>query len=231
MDKIRMLVVDDEPQIHKILRPAFKACGYEVLEATNGGDALKHIAASEPDIVLLDLGLPDMDGIEVLVKARALSQVPIVILSARHQEIDKISALDCGADDYVEKPFVIGELLARVRAALRRGRENRQQPPATIRVGDLVVDAANRQVTKGGIAVKLTSKEYDLLLVLARGGGRLLTHHEILGSVWGPAHENNIQYLRVFIAKLRAKIEVDPANPHIIMTELGVGYRFMGTEP
>ncbi len=230
MQKTRVLVVDDEPQIHRILRPALTACGYEILEATTGGEAVRCIAASAPDVVLLDLGLPDMDGAEVLEKARAFSQVPILIVSARHQESAKVSALDAGADDYVEKPFVIGELLARLRAALRRSGENREQRPAIIKVADVVIDASKRQVTKAGVAVKLTSKEYDLLLVLAQRAGRLLTHHEILTAVWGPAHETDIQYLRVFIAKLRAKIEDDPANPVIIKTELGVGYRFMETE-
>ncbi len=230
MQKLRVLVVDDEPQIHRILRPALTACGYEILEATTGGEALKCIAASAPDVVLLDLGLPDMDGAEVLEKARAFSQVPILIVSARHQESAKVSALDAGADDYVEKPFVMGELLARLRAALRRSGENRAHRPAIIKVADITIDASKRQVTKAGVAVKLTSKEYDLLLVLARRAGRLLTHHEILTAVWGPAHEADIQYLRVFIAKLRAKIEDDPANPAIIKTDLGIGYRFMETE-
>jgi two-component system KDP operon response regulator KdpE len=226
MDKYRILVVDDEPQIHRILRPALTACGYEVLEAQNGSDGLKAIATSAPDIVLLDLGLPDIDGNEVLKKARAFSQAPILILSARHHEVDKISALDAGADDYVEKPFVMGELMARLRAALRRGSEGKAHRPQFIRAGKLVIDALKHQVTKAGTAVKLTSKEYDLLLFLARRAGRLLTHNEILAAVWGAGHQDDIQYLRVFIAKLRAKIEDDPTSPRIILTELGVGYRF-----
>jgi two-component system KDP operon response regulator KdpE len=231
VSKIRVLVVDDEPQIHRILRPALTVCGYEVLDATNGGDALKVIATSTPDVVVLDLGLPDIGGMDVLRKVRAFSQVPIIILSARDHEIDKISALDSGADDYVEKPFGIGELLARLRAALRRGLLDKEQTPTRIEVGDLIVDTSTGLVTKNGVEVKLTSKEYELLLVLARRPGRLLTHHEILAAVWGPAHENDIQYLRVFIGKLRGKIEVDPTTPRIIVTELGVGYRFIEAEP
>ena len=231
MSKFRVLVVDDEPQIHRILRPALTACGYEVLKATNGREALKVITASAPDIVVLDLGLPDIDGKEVLRKARAFSQAPIIILSARGREIDKITALDSGADDYVEKPFGIGELLARLRAALRHVSHEKEQAPTQIRARDLVVDTSKQQVMKSGSVVKLTSKEYDLLLVLASRAGRLLTHHEILTAVWGPAHENDIQYLRVFIRKLRAKIEDDPTNPRIIVTELGVGYRFIEAEP
>ena len=231
MSKTRVLVVDDEPQIHRILRPALTACGYEVLESTTGGGAFKVITASTPDVVVLDLGLPDMDGKDVLREVRAFSQVPIIILSGRDREAEKIMALDLGANDYVEKPFGIGELLARLRAALRHASHDERQTPARIEIGDLIVDTSTRLVTKSGAAVQLTSKEYDLLLVLARRAGRLLTHREILTAVWGPAHENDIQYLRVFIGKLRGKIESDPTTPRIIVNELGVGYRFIETGP
>lgn len=227
--RVRVLVVDDEQEIHRVLRPALKACGYEPLKAMTGEDALKMIAAAVPDIVVLDLGLPDMDGKEVLHEARIFSEAPIIILSARDDEAEKIAALDAGANDYVEKPFAIGELMARLRAALRHTSYKEQTPPRIETCG-LVVDTTKRRVTKNGIELNLTPKEYDLLLVLARRSGRLVTHNEILTAVWGPAHQNDLQYLRVFIGKLRAKIEDDPTAPRIIKTELGVGYRFIESE-
>lgn len=221
----RVLVVDDEPQLRRVLRPALAACGYEVIEAETGSEALRAIATSAPDVVLLDLGLPDMDGKETLVRARAFSQIPILILSARDREAEKIAALDAGADDYVEKPFSIGELMARLRAALRHATKNRDEP-TEIESGGLRVDLARRAVTKKGKAIKLTPKEYDLLTALARHPGRPLTHRHILSAVWGPAHQDDTQYLRVFIGQLRAKIEDDASAPQIILTEPGVGYRF-----
>jgi two-component system KDP operon response regulator KdpE len=225
--RVRVLVVDDEPEMHRVLRPALIACGYEPLKAMTGGDALKIIASAAPDVVILDLGLTDMDGKEVLRQTRIFSEAPIVILSARDDEAEKISALDAGANDYVEKPFAIGELLARVRAALRHAPCKEQQPPSRIEACGLVIDTSKRQVTKNGVKINLTPKEYDLLLVLARRPGGLVTHNEILTAVWGPAHQDDLQYLRVFIGKLRAKIEDDPTAPRIIETELGVGYRFV----
>ncbi len=229
MRNTRVLVVDDEPQIHRVLRPALTACGYDVLEAATGREALKAIATAAPDVVILDLGLPDIDGADVLRQARSFSNVPILILSARDREADKIAALDCGADDYIEKPFGIGELLARMRAALRHGSREGGET-AVIENGKLRVDLVNRVVSKGGVPIKLTPKEYDLLVTLARHPGRLLTHRQILNSVWGPAHAGDTQYLRVFIGQLRAKIERDPAAPRIIVTEPGVGYRFAKDE-
>lgn len=222
----RILVVDDEPQMLRVLRPALAASGYETLEAATGREALKAIAAYAPDAVLLDLGLPDMDGKEALGRARAFSQVPIIILSARDREAEKIAALDAGADDYVEKPFSIGELLARLRAALRHGARTATEA-SEIESGGLRIDFVRRLVTKNGAAVKLTPKEYKLLETLARHADRLLTHRQILTAVWGPAHGEDTQYLRVFVGQLRAKIEDDPAAPAIILTEPGVGYRFM----
>jgi two-component system, OmpR family, KDP operon response regulator KdpE len=221
----RVLVVDDEPQIQRVLRPALAACGYEVLEATTGRDALRMIAASAPDVAVLDLGLPDMDGKDVLCEARAFSKIPIIVLSARDREAEKIAALDSGADDYVEKPFGIGELLARMRAALRHAAKYGHEP-TQIQSGGLCVDFVKRSVTKKGVTVKLSPKEYELLTILGRHAGRLLTHRQILTAVWGPAHWNDIQYLRVFIGQLRAKIEDDPSAPRIILTEPGAGYRF-----
>ncbi|HEY8065793.1 MAG TPA: response regulator transcription factor [Methylosinus sp.] len=222
----RILIVDDEPQLRRVLRPALGACGYEVIEAATGRAALEAIAASAPDIVVLDLGLPDMDGKEVLARARAFSQVPILILSAREREAEKIAALDSGANDYIEKPFSIGELLARLRAALRHTPRTEGGPREVESCG-LRVDMDKRLVTKNGRPIKLTPKEYDLLTALARHPGRLLTHSQILSSVWGPAHRQDTQYLRVFIGQLRAKIEDDPAAPKIVLTEPGVGYRFV----
>jgi len=229
MSNLRVLVVDDEPQIHRVLRPALNACGLDVLEATTGGEALKIIASAAPDVVVLDLGLPDIDGKEVLIQARRFSRAPIVILSARDRESDKIAALDAGADDYVEKPFGIGELLARLRVALRHASHDAYEL-TSIEADGLVVDFAKRLVTKNGAAVQLTPKEYDVLTTLARHSGRLLTHRQILTAVWGPAHREDTQYLRVFIGQLRAKIEDDPSAPKILLTESGIGYRFAKTE-
>jgi two-component system KDP operon response regulator KdpE len=225
MTALRVLVVDDEPQIVRFLRPALEASGYEVLHAAAGRDALRLIANSAPDIIVLDLGLPDMDGKEVLVEARKFTSAPILVLSARDREAEKIAALDFGADDYVEKPFAIGELLARLRTALRH-RGGGEALPMHIEVEGLFIDMDKRRVTKNGKLLKLTPKEYDLLCVLARHAGRVVTHGQILTSVWGPAHKDDTQYLRVLIGQLRAKIESDPATPTIIRTETGIGYRF-----
>jgi two-component system, OmpR family, KDP operon response regulator KdpE len=226
----RVLVVDDEPEIQRCLRPALTACGYEVLSAETGREALRAIAARAPDVVLLDLGLPDMDGKEVIAQAGAFSKTPILVLSARDREAEKITALDAGAVDYVEKPFAIGELMARLRAALRHASREGVKVERIER-GDLVIDLGRRLVARAGTPVKLTPKEYDLLAHLARGEGRLLTHRQLLSAVWGPAHIDDSQYLRVFIGQLRAKIEEDPSNPKLILTELGAGYRFCEAAP
>lgn len=225
MSAIRILVVDDEPEILRCLRPALNACGYDVLSAATGREALYAMASRAPDVVLLDLGLPDMDGKEVITQAGAFSKTPIIVLSARDREAEKIMALDAGAVDYVEKPFAIGELMARLRAALRHAARESEKVERIER-GALSIDLSKRLVTKQGAPVKLTPKEYELLAILARGGGRLLTHRQLLTAVWGPAHRDDSQYLRVFIGQLRAKIEEDPANPRLILTELGAGYRF-----
>jgi two-component system KDP operon response regulator KdpE len=225
MTGLRALVVDDEPQMLRFLRPALEATGYMVLQAASGREALRLIANSTPDIILLDLGLPDMDGKEVLAEARKFTSAPIVILSAREDEAEKIAALDLGADDYVEKPFTIGELLARLRVALRH-HAGRQERPMHVEVDGLAIDMDKRRITRDGISLKLTPKEYDLLCVLARNVGRVVTHGQILTSVWGPEHKDDAQYLRVFVGQLRAKIERDPTEPKIIRTETGIGYRF-----
>ncbi|HEX7761745.1 MAG TPA: response regulator [Caulobacteraceae bacterium] len=221
----RILVIDDEPQIHRFLGPALDAAGYEFVRADDGASGLREIARKPPDAVVLDLGLPDMDGKEALVKARAFYAGPILILSARDRETEKIDALDLGADDYVEKPFGIGEFLARLRVALRH-RLLKEGAEPVVTVGDLTIDLERRRITRGEEAVRLSPKEYDLLARLVEGGGKVITHRQLLTAVWGPAHAEDVQYLRVFVGQLRAKIEEDPAAPKLIATEPGVGYRF-----
>ncbi|KRB40221.1 MAG: response regulator [Pseudomonadota bacterium] len=223
----RILVIDDEPQIHRFLQPALEAAGYEPIRADTAAEGLKEIARKAPDAVVLDLGLPDFDGKEALTRARAFYDGPIIVLSARDKETEKIDALDLGADDYVEKPFGVGELLARLRVALRhRLRQKGAEPIVT--VGDLTIDLIKRLVTRGGQAIRLSPKEYDLLAQLVEGGGKVVTHRQLLTAVWGPAHEEDVQYLRVFVAQLRQKVEVDPSSPILITTEPGVGYRWIG---
>ncbi len=226
MSRDRILVVDDEPQIQRFLRPALEAAGYDVVEAMNGANALRAAATVAPALIILDLGLPDMDGKDVIAKLRAWSEVPIVVLSARDQEGEKIAALDLGADDYVEKPFSIGELTARMRSALRH-RMKAEGGLATFATDGLEVDTAKRIVSRDGRELRLTPKEYDLLVLLARHAGRVVTHKTLLTSVWGPAHAEDMHYLRVFIGQLRGKIERDPADPQVIRTEPGVGYRLV----
>ena len=222
----RVLVVDDEPQIQRFLKPALTAAGYEVIQAATGAEALKFAATAAPDVVILDLGLPDMDGKDVVAKLRGWSEVPIVILSARDRETEKIAALDLGADDYIEKPFGIGELTARIRTALRH-RMRQAGEFESVSVDGVEIDTLRRLVTRDGETVKLTPKEYDLLVLLARHAGRVVTHRTLLTAVWGPAHGEDLHYLRVFVGQLRQKIERDPAHPTIIRTEPGVGYRFV----
>jgi two-component system, OmpR family, KDP operon response regulator KdpE len=221
----RILVVDDEPQIHRFLKPALTAAGYHPIEAFSAAEAERLAVTSSPDLVLLDLGLPDKDGKDVIRSLRGWSKLPIVILSARDKEAEKIEALDLGADDYVEKPFGIGELLARVRTALRRS-DPGEVARSSFEADGLKVDFARRTVTSSGEPVHLTPKEYDLLAHMARHAGLVLTHRQLLSTVWGPAHVADVQYLRVFIGQLRNKIEADAAQPRLIRTEPGVGYRF-----
>lgn len=222
----RILVVDDEPQIHRFLGPALEANGYEAIRAMTAAEGLAVLYQRPPEAMILDLGLPDRDGQDVLVEARTLYQGPILILSARDRETEKIEALDRGADDYVEKPFGIGELLARLRAALRHTIA-RSGVSSVIRSGELEIDLVNRRVSRDGQPVRLSPREYDLLAKLVEGGGKVVTHRQLLTSVWGPAHVDDVAYLRVFVGHLRQKLEVDPATPHRIVTEPGVGYRFI----
>jgi two-component system KDP operon response regulator KdpE len=221
----RILVVDDEPQIHRFLGPALEAAGYEPVRADTAAEGLRELARKAPDAVVLDLGLPDMDGREAMEKARAFYEGPIVILSARDRETEKIDALDAGADDYVEKPFGVGELLARIRVALRN-RLKREGAQPVIEAGEVEIDLVKRLVRRAGEPVHLAPKEYEVLAQLAGGGGRVLTHRQLLAAVWGPAHVQDVQYLRVCVAQLRQKLERDPAAPSLILTESGVGYRF-----
>ena len=220
----RVLVVDDEPQIHRFLGPALMAAGYEPLRADSAAMALDLAATRDPALVLLDLGLPDMDGQAVIPLLRARSGVPIIVVSARGQEEAKVAALDAGADDYVEKPFAMAELLARARATLRRAAASSlgQETPV-LRIGALEIDTDRRAVRVGGAPVKLTPREWDLLLTLARARGRVVTHRQILTTVWGPAHAEDGQYLRVYVGHVRQKLG-EAAS--LLRTEPGIGYRF-----
>lgn len=224
MSATRILIVDDEPQILRFLKPSLTAAGYDVIAASTGKEALAAAATRSPDLILLDLGLPDMDGKEVIRELRSWSRMPILVLSARDREAEKIEALDLGADDYVNKPFGIGELTARMRAALRHAAQQASEQ-TRLKAGALEVDIAAHTVTRDGAPVKLTPKEFELLAILVRNAGRVLTHRQILTAVWGPAHTEDLQYLRVFIGQLRQKLEGQPNAPEVIVTEPGIGYR------
>jgi two-component system KDP operon response regulator KdpE len=228
--RTRVLVVDDEAAIVRFLNPALEANGYAVTSAATVAEAIRRIAADAPDIVVLDLGLPDGDGKDVIRWVREGSDLPIVVLSARDREVEKIEALDLGADDFVNKPFGVGELMARLRAALRHRMQRHAETPV-VRVAGLQIDTPRHRVTRGGEEVKLTPKEFELLSLLARHAGKVVTHRQILAAVWGPAHTEDTQYLRVYIGHLRQKIESDPEVPRIILTEPGVGYRIAESEP
>jgi two-component system, OmpR family, KDP operon response regulator KdpE len=221
---IRVLVVDDDPQLTRALRVTLRAAGYEVVTAADGRAALRDAAAERPDLIVLDLGLPDLDGTEVLAGLRPWFTGPVLVLSARADSQDKVGALDAGADDYVSKPFDMGELLARLRALHRRGASEQDDP--VVRTGHFTVDLAAKQVTVDGAAVRLTPTEWALLSVLVRAPGRLVGQRQLLQSVWGPAYETETNYLRVYLAQLRRKLEPDPANPRYLHTEPGMGYRF-----
>lgn len=221
-----VLLIEDEVQIRRFLHAVLDSHGFRLVEAATGADGLAAAATRQPEIIILDLGLPDVDGLEVIRRVREWSAVPIIILSARGQERDKVTALDAGADDYVSKPFGVGELLARMRVALRhRARGAGEAGEAKFSVGDLQVDLAQRQVTVAGQPVHLTPIEYRLLATLVRHAGKLLTHHQLLNEIWGPSHTEQAHYLRVYTAQLRRKLEVDPARPRYVLTEPGVGYR------
>jgi two-component system KDP operon response regulator KdpE len=221
---IRVLIVDDEPQIRRFLRTSLSAHGYRVIEAAGGQEAMTLLATERPELVLLDLGLPDIDGLEVIRRLREWSMVPIIVVSVRGREAEKIEALDCGADDYVTKPFGMGELLARMRTALRHRLQAEVDEPV-FRSAGLSVDLVRRLVTIDGQEVKLTPKEYDLLRILVTHAGKVITHRQLLREVWGPASVHETHYLRVYIGQLRQKPEPDPTQPRYLLTEPGVGYR------
>jgi len=221
-----IIVIEDEAQIRRFLRTTLASEGYQVIEAETGKQGLTEAATRKPDLIILDLGLPDMDGIEVIKELRAWSSVPIVILSARSQESDKISALDAGADDYLVKPFGAGELLARIRVALRHVSATANgAEEGVFSVDELTVDMIHRKVTVSGVEVHLTQIEYRLLTVLINHSGKVLTHHFLLKEVWGPNYVERAHYLRIYMGNLRHKLEKEPARPRFLLTEVGVGYR------
>ena len=222
---IRVLVIDDEPQIRKLLKVSLSAHGYNISEATCGEEGIVNAAGLNPEIIILDLGLPDMDGKDVVAKIREWSDVPILILTARDQEKEKIDTLDAGADDYITKPFSVGELLARMRVSLRRSSHTEDEP--VIFCGDLAIDLAQRRVTLDSREIKLTPTEYDLLKVLAQNAGKVMTHRQLLKIVWGAPYTEDAHYIRVYIGQLRRKIEDNPTQPKYIVTESGVGYRLV----
>jgi two-component system KDP operon response regulator KdpE len=221
---LTVLVVDDEPPIRRLLRTTLVAAGYRVVEAETAAAGLRSLTVEKPDLVILDLGLPDKSGIELIAQIRQTSPIPIVVLSARHDERSMVEALDLGADDYVAKPFGMAELMARMRAALRHAFQAQGELPVFVS-GGLAVDLVRRRVTRDGREVKLSPKEFDLLQYLVMHAGKVLTHRQLLHEVWGPAQVDEVQYLRVFIRGLRQKLEPDPTRPTHILTELGVGYR------
>ncbi|MEP7187830.1 MAG: response regulator transcription factor [Roseiflexaceae bacterium] len=224
-----ILVIDDDLSIRRLLRSSLHERGYRVSVAASGEEGLDIAAADPAALVILDLGLPDMDGLEICRQLRSWSDVPIIVLSARYQDMEKVQALDIGADDYLTKPFSTQELLARIRVALRHA-ERRQVTLALITVGDLRIDLARRQITRSGQDIRLTPTEYALLTALATQSGRVLTHSWLLEHVWGSGYKENVQNLHVFISQIRRKIEPQPAKPRYILTEPGIGYRFVATE-
>jgi len=222
--RTKVMVIDDETAIVRFLKPALEANDYDVSVAASVEEATRRIAREAPDIVVLDLGLPDGDGKDVIRQVRQWSNLPIIVLSARDREAEKIEALDFGADDFINKPFGVGELMARLRAALRH-RTQAQREIAIIRIGEIELDTERHRVTRKGAEIKLTPREFDLIALLARHAGKVMTHKQLLTAVWGPAHALDTQYLRVYIGQLRQKLEDDPDEPAIILTELGIGYR------
>ena len=224
MGAASILIVEDEEQLQRMLRSALTQAGYMVVTAKSGLEALEQLVRHEFGVVLLDLGLPDMDGKEVIAQARSISRAPMLVVSARGSEREKIAALDLGANDYVEKPFGVGELLARLRANLRQAAP-RAEAAGPLAAGEVIIDLERRLITRADAAVRLTPKEYDVLAHLARNAGKVVGHRDLLTAVWGKAHAEDTQYLRVVVGQLRQKLETDPAQPRLIATEPGVGYR------
>lgn len=222
-----VIIVEDEKQIRRFVRAALEAEGCHVFEADTVRQGLTEAGTRKPDLVILDLGLPDRDGVEFIRDLRGWSELPVIVLSARTGEEDKIAALDAGADDYLTKPFGVGELLARVRAALRRRARMGDDGAPVVEFGEVRVNLVNRTIEKNGQAIHLTPIEYRLLAVLLGSAGKVLTHRQILREVWGPSHVESSHYLRIYMSHLRQKLELDPAQPQHILTETGVGYRFV----
>jgi len=221
-----VVLIEDEPQIRRFLRATLTGQGYRLFEATTGADGLVEVGSRQPDVVIVDLGLPDVDGIDVIRRLREWTAVPIIVLSARGQERDKVTALDAGADDYVSKPFGASELLARIRVALRHtAGASHEADDATFAIGELRMDLLHRQVFVGDREVRLTPIEYKLLATLVRHAGKVVTHQQLLREVWGPTHTDQAHYVRVYMAHLRHKLEAEPARPQYLRTEPGVGYR------
>jgi len=226
--KTTILVIEDEQPLLRFLRVTLSTQDYRIIEASTGEQGLRHAATSQPDLILLDLGLPDMDGIEVTKRLRESSAVPIIVVSARGKEQDKVVALDCGADDYLTKPFGVSELLARVRVALRhQARANPQTGDSVFQSGELHVDLARREVIVNGNSVHLTPNEFKLLAVMIRHAGMVMTHKQLLKEVWGPTSGDETHYLRVYMNQLRQKLEADASRPQYLLTEPGVGYRLV----
>lgn len=221
----RILIIDDETQIRRFLRVTLTGHGYVVKDVGTGKEGLDVIAKFSPDLVVLDLGLPDIDGLDVVRQLREWSKVPVIILSVKEQETDKIAALDAGADDYVTKPFGMGELLARIRAAMRHIAGADEQP--VLQFDDLIIDLIHRRITVDDNEIKLTLTEYEIVKNLAINAGKVITHRALLRTVWGPSYENEVQYLRVYIGQIRRKLERDPSRPRHMITEPGVGYRLL----
>jgi two-component system, OmpR family, KDP operon response regulator KdpE len=221
----KVLVVEDEPQMRRFLRASLTSHGFEVLEATCAKEGVALATSHNPELVLLDLGLPDEDGVSLTRRMREWSRVPIIVISARGREVDKVEAFDAGADDYLTKPFGVNELLARMRVSLRHARQASGAPDPVLTLGSLRIDFARREVTVEGREVRLTPIEYRLLALLAQHAGKVLTHRQILREVWGPGQADQTHYLRVYMAQLRRKIEAEPARPQLLTTEPGVGYR------
>jgi two-component system KDP operon response regulator KdpE len=226
-----LLAIEDEPQVVRFLRASLASHGFKLIDAPTGQQGLAAASASVPELILLDLGLPDMDGVEVCRRLREWCAAPIIVLSARGQERDKIEALDAGADDYVTKPFGIGELLARIRVALRHANRAAGGVEPELHVGGLSVDLAARRVVVGGVEVHLTPNEYGLLAELVKNAGKVVTQRQLLKAVWGPGAVGQSHYLRVYMAQLRHKLEAEPARPRYLITEPGVGYRLRTEEP
>jgi two-component system KDP operon response regulator KdpE len=223
-----ILIIDDESQIRRLLRLSLEAHGYQVREATTAQEGLQQVAMTRPDCIILDIGLPDMEGLEALKKLREWSQTPVIVVSVRNSEKDKIDLLDAGANDYITKPFGIGELLARLRATLRHSIPDISE--GIFETAGITIDFSRRLVTKNGIELKLTPTEYSLLRFLSQHAGKVLTHNQIIHELWGPQAQPDMSYLRVYVLQLRRKIEDDPSNPLLIITEPGVGYRLLSDD-